>query len=222
MRELLKTSEAGWRGYHGYTFPYVGDVGDGSHITYILTEKDTGYSVFFRPEYTLRFKEDIMSAILTVKKKKAVLTAVWSGRCISKIFLVDDIGSLESAVVKEIKGKCDAKVIDFSELQGVFAREGEEEKRRKEKEKLYANFLDTYTPCGGKYASVSEIWEMTAFFISDPTIRNICKKYNVPFRYEDRQCGMGRRTVICFSLDDAIGALRKDYHKYDYLRAREL
>lgn len=59
-----------------YGFPYLGDVEDESHITYILTEKKTGYSVFFRPEYTQKFKEEVMSAILAVRNDEAILMAV--------------------------------------------------------------------------------------------------------------------------------------------------
>lgn len=217
-KKTLNASEVK-TGNHG--FPYLGDVEDESHITYILTEKKTGYSVFFRPEYTRKFKEEIMSATLAVRNGEATLMAVWSGKYISKVFLIDDIDALETKVNKEIKETVHVNATNFSELKENVIREKEEERKRAakyaEKKKKYETFLNSYTPNAGKYASISEIQEMSAFFMSDTTLRKILKEYNVPFRYEDKQRGKGCHTVMCFSLDDAIKALGKDHHKFDYL-----
>lgn len=209
-RGLLLTSDE-------VSFPYIGDTCDGSHLTYVLTKKSTGYAVFFRPENTLKFKEELLSAIQSVKGGNATLTAVWSGNCISKVFLVDDLALAKKCINSHIQGRVEASPVDFEFLRKQAQKEREEaialREEYKKSEAQCIAFLKGYKPDPAKEATMKEIAEMLGNYRSAASYQKVLKDANVQYRLKSTE---GRRTVRIYPLDEAIKAIKEYYFKpYD-------
>jgi hypothetical protein len=203
--------------YKGNGFPYVCNEED-KHITYMLVEKRSGHVTYYALEYTLKFKQEIFFAIHNVKKGEAVLYAIWSGRHVSKVYLIDNLIALTNAINEVIDGEVSIESYIAEKVKEEARYEIERQEKQNERNRAYDNFLKTYQAEEGKYFSAKEIFDLVKPYVTyttDDFIRRIMKERNVPWQYESRNS----RRLKCFLLTDAIKGLKAEFYKWHNLNS---
>lgn len=167
---------------------------------YMLVEKESGNAVYYRPERTLKFKQNIFSAIDSVEKGKANLFIFWRAytkEYKSNVSLVDNINFLKREIVNEIE-------------------------YLKKKREAYGDFLETYqVKEEDEYILESRILNLLNKYTDydENSIEKIMEAYKVPWKFKHWNPVSNKSRYSdsdkYYLLSEAIKALKTEFHKWD-------